>query len=339
MSDTERPTELLAPPLVAYAFEAVAPVLLGMDAETWIPTDEVNLARAILALIAVDMAKVVLVVTGDMVASTRERLPQDQRGAFSDERGAGMLGGKTMAVGDEVHVLMPFWLYVDPEAAASLMPETEAAEFLADTEARGELARRTIVHEAQHVLMTQKGEAGVKLADARARRDFLFIAHDVIDEYRAELGVAANLRAAFEYEVAPETLPAFRDGLKREVQDYQRRRGVEDLMYGVLAQAQHAWKALANVAAARRVGAIAEPIGTDRSGWDELAAPYWERFEELLRSAPAPSERFTPEAHRELLETVADLFDEWLQGLGFLWRDIDDGRNAEFKITSRHIVS
>lgn len=339
MPNNEPLAEPFVTPVVAYAFEAVDPVLLGMDAESWIPTDQVNLARAILALTAVDMAKVVLVVTGDLVTSARERLPQDQRDAFSDERGAGMLGGKTMAVGDEVHVLMPAWLYADAEAAASLMPETEAAEVRAGTEARGELARRTIVHEAQHVLMTQNGEAGVEIAEARARRDFLFLAHDVIDEYRAELGVPASLRAAFEYEVSQETLPAFRDGLKREVQDYQRRRNVEALMYGVLAQAQHAWKALANVAAARRVRAVPEPADANHPDWEELAAPYWERFEELLMSAPAPSERFTLDAQRQLMGAVADLFDEWLRGLGFLWRDTDGGHNAEFRITSRHIVS
>lgn len=339
MPDTEPLAEPFLPALVAYAFEAVDPVLLGMDAESWIPTEQVNLARAILALTAVNMTKVVLVVTGDMVESTRERLPQQQRDLFSDERGAGMLGGKTMAVGDEVHVLMPCWLYVDTEAAASLMPESEAAEFLAGTEARAELARRTIVHEAQHVLMTQNGEAGVQPAGARARRDFLFLAHDVIDEYRAELGVPASLRAAFEYEVAQETLPAFREGLKQAVQDYERHGNVEVLMYGVLAQAQHAWKALANVTAARRVGTVLESLGSNNSDWDELAAPYWNRFEELLTSAPVPSERFAPEAQRQLMETVADLLDEWLRGLGFLWRDTDGGRNAEFRITSRHILS
>jgi hypothetical protein len=160
----------------------------------------------------------------------------------------------------------------------------------------------------------------------------------VIDEYRAELGVPASLRSAFEYEVAQETLSAFRDGLKREVQDYQRGGDVEALMHGVLAQALHAWKALANIAAARRVGASTEPVGSGNSDWDELAAPYWRRFEELLTSAPAPSGKFAREAQRQLTETVADLFDEWLQWLGFVWRDTDGGRSAEFKITSRHIV-
>lgn len=145
-------------------------MLLGMVAESWIPTAQVNSARAILALTAVDMATVVLVVTGDMVASTRWRLPQQQRDSFNDDRGAGTLGGKTMAVLDEVHVLMPSWLYFSSESAASLMPESEAAEFLADTEARHELARRTIVHEAQHVLMKQNGEAEVQFAEARRWR-------------------------------------------------------------------------------------------------------------------------------------------------------------------------
>jgi hypothetical protein len=44
MPDSELSAELVAPPLVAYAFEAVNPVLLGMDEETWIPTEQVNLA-------------------------------------------------------------------------------------------------------------------------------------------------------------------------------------------------------------------------------------------------------------------------------------------------------
>ncbi len=338
MPDTEQSAELVAPPLVAYAFEGVNPILLGMDEETWIPTQQVNLARAILALTAIDMTKVVLVVTGDMVTSTRKRLEPHLRDAFRDERGAGTLGGKTMTVGDEVHVLMPFWLYADAEAAAELMPGDEAEEFRAGTEARAALARRTVVHEAQHVLMTQKGEAGIDLSGTdRARRDFLYLAHDVLDEYRAEVGVAAGLREDFEYEVADETLPAFREGLRRAVREYQRHRNVETVMYAVLAQAQHAWKALANVAAARRVGAVTEPPNASGTDWDELAAPYWERLEELLGMAPTPAEQFTPEAQRHLMEALADHFDGWLGGLGFVWRDIDGGRGAEFKITSRHI--
>jgi hypothetical protein len=289
-------------------------------------------------LTAIDMTKVVLVVTGDMVASTRERLEPHLRDVFSDERGAGMLGGKTMAVGDEVHVLMPFWLYADADAAAQVMPGGEAEEFRSGTEARVKLARRTLIHEAQHVRMKQKGEAAVDLwGTDRARRDFLFLALDVLDECRAELGVAADFREAFEYEVAAETLPAFREGLKRAVREYQRHRNVETLMYEVLAQAQHAWKALASVAAARRVGAVTESLSASGSDWDELAAPYWDRLEELLGMAPTPAEEFTPEAQRHLMEALADHFDEWLRGLGFLWRDIDGGRGAEFKITSRHI--
>jgi hypothetical protein len=339
MSDTGSLDEPLQSPLVAYAFEAVDPALLGMEAESWIPTEQVNLARAILAVTAVDMTKVVLVVTGDMVTSTRERLPPNLRDAFNDERGAGMLGGKTMALGEEVHVLVPSWFYADPEAAAAFLPKTEAAEFRAGTEARVGLARRTIVHEAQHVRMQQHGEAEVQFTDARARRDFLFLAHDVIDEYRAELGVPASLRFPFEYAVAEETLPAFREALKREVQSFERQFDVEALVYGVLAQAQHAWKALANVAAARRVGAAEESVSVGGSDWAELAERYWPQFEGLLKLAPSPSDRFAPEAQRRLTDSLADLFDEWLQGLGFLWHDTDGGRNAEFRIISQQIVS
>ncbi|KAF2417602.1 hypothetical protein [Microbacterium sp. B35-30] len=324
----------------AYAFEDVNPVLLGMNSDTWVPTEQVNLARGVLGRYALDPEQVVLVVTGDIVESARARFSGEvDREAFDDERGAGVLGGKTMRVGAQTHVLIPYWFYTDDDAVRDLMEADQADDWIAGSGSRRRLAIRTVVHEAQHVIMKQAGEDEGDFSDApRARASFLVLAHDVIDEYRAELGVAGELREPFEFSVAPETLPAWRAGLRAVVADYDRHRNVERLMYGVLQQSQHAWKALANVAAARRISKLTARPDDGVADWMALADRYWERFEQELAKVPSPATRTSPTEMRENAEQLADVLDLWLRGLGFTWRDTHGGSDAEFLITSRHVL-
>ncbi|WP_282837385.1 hypothetical protein [Microbacterium flavum] len=340
MSDSEPDTPPLTPFLTAYVFEEVNPVLLGMDQETWVPNRQVNLARAVLGTLAPNPETVVLVVTGDIVQSARDRFPEAARAeAFDDERGAGTLGGKTMTVGAETHVLMPYWFYTDNDAVRDLMGDEEAEEWIAGSEAREKLAIRTAVHEAQHVIMKQAGEDENDFSDAwRARGMFLTLAHDIIDEYRAELGVATGMREDFESRIAPETLLAWRAALTGAASDYQKHRDVQRLMYGVLEQSQHAWKALANVAAARRVAGGSTPLDPTVPEWTALVSEHWENFEQMLNEVPPPHTRTSPVTMRAYAEELADILDSWLQALGFTWRDTHGGRNAEFLITSRHII-
>lgn len=328
------------PFLTAYAFEAVDPELLGMDPATWVPSESVNFCRAVLGTLALRPEEVTLVVAGDMVKSVRDRLPEGvDRDAFNDERGAGMLAGKTMEVGDAVHVLLPYWYFVDSTAARRVLRDEDADGFVAAEETRARLARRTVIHEAQHVVMFQAGEGEIDFVGAaRARRDFLALAHVIVDEYRAELGVPTEVRETFETEVESETLPTLQSNLARIVSEYELHLHPERLMYSVLQEAQHAWKALACVAAARRVAGSPDPVDPDTNGWVLMASAFWDRFEKLLTQVPSAHTRITQPELKRLAEGLADILDDWLQGLGFAWRDINDRSNADFRITSRRIV-
>jgi len=340
LMQTDKPSAQRTPFLTAHAFEAVDPELLGMDPATWVPSESVNFCRAVLGTLALRPEEVTLVVAGDMVKSVRDRLPEGvDRDAFNDERGAGMLAGKTMQVGDAVYVLLPYWFFVDSAAALRVLGDEDADDFVAAEETRFRLARRTVIHEAQHVVMFQAGEGAIDFSGAaRARRDFVALAHFIVDEYRAELGVPTEVRETFETEVESTTLPNLQSNLSRIVNEYQLHLDPERLMYSVLPEAQHAWKALACVAAARRVAGSTDPLDSDTDGWVLMASTFWDRFENLLTQVPSAHTRITQSELKRLAEELADILDDWLRGLGFTWRDIDNGSNAEFRITSWRIV-
>jgi hypothetical protein len=328
------------PFLTAYALEDVNPVLLGMDPNSLVPTPQIDAARALLGSSTPDPKTVVLVVTGDMVESVRKRLANAAEArAYNDARGAGTLVGKTMPVGDETHVLMPAWIFADNDAARNLLDNAAAKEWIAGSEARSKSIARTVVHEAQHVILQRAGEDQDDFpGEPRARHSLLMIAHTVVDEYRAELGVPKEMREDFELSVAPESLKAWREGIRHSVQSYQSHLNVERLMQEVLIHCQHAWKALGNVAAARRVLQASNTAHTDVALWKDMAAQPWPAFEQALAEVPPPSRRTPARELRARTEDLANALSTWLRTLGFVWRDTDDGANAEFLIVSRHIT-
>lgn len=326
--------------LAACRFEFVDAKALGVDPATWDPTEAINFARAVLGTLALRPDEVLLVVSGDLVRSVRDRLPAGtERDSFNDDRGAGLLGGKTMYVRGEVHVILPAMFFLSKEAARLVLPDHTDEEFAAATQNRVQMGRRLAVHETQHAVMHQAGEGTLDLSDEpRARGTFLAIANDVVDEYRAELGVGADLRQDYEMSVDAATLSAFRAGLTRVVYSYQEHLNVERLMYEVLTETSHMWKALANVAAARRVTEISHELSLNAQDWDALAGHSWDDFEEVLSKIPSAHERATRDELYTFASDLADVLDRWLRHLGFRWRDTQQGRNAEFRITSRHIL-
>lgn len=316
----------LSVPAVALVLEDVDPVALGVDAHAQQTPELINFCRAILAAMAVEPDAVRLVITGNFVESVKRRLPEgDYRDNFDEIRGAGTVGAKTMVVADEIHVVFPAWLFLpSPDENADLT------------------ARRTAVHEAQHVAMEQHGEdEGDFPNEPWARRNLLTIAHQVIVEYRAELGVTEALRRDFETTLNTATPLALRDDLVRIDDAYQQSLDIAQLAYEVVQQAQHFWKALAYIAAARRVLNVSGPlaVGSDQDElWEQMGAEHWERFEGTLSLVPSAHTRISSQDMSRVTDDLADTLTSWLESLGFTFKDTEDGLNSIFNIVSRHLL-
>lgn len=98
-----------------------------------------------------------------------------------------------MRVGEEMHVIFPAWLFVDSAWARATLSEEEAEQITAAADSRVRQTRRTGLHEAQHVAMDQAGEDDQDFGDMPwARQNILTVAHQVIAEYRAELGIPGD---------------------------------------------------------------------------------------------------------------------------------------------------
>lgn len=313
-------------PATAVIFEDVDPPALGVDPQSGETPALINFCRAALAQMALDPDSVALVVSGDFVASVKRRLPRGPyRDRYDEVRGAGTVGAKTMVVGEEIHVVVPAWQFEDQSSDEATLG-----------------VRRTVVHEAQHVAMQQAGEDdGVFPDEPWARANFLTAAHQVIVEYRAELGVPNLLRRDFEVELSGSAVQALQADLVRIDDRYQGDLDVGALSYDVLQQSQHLWKALAYIAAARRNLSIGTPLPVEAEAeglWEQMGAEHWAQFEGILSRVPSAHTRISRHDLRRVTDELADLLAAWLESLGFEFRDIDHGRNSMFTIVSRHLL-
>ena len=324
--------------------EAVDFEYIGMNSGNPQPTELMIFCCAMLGTAAPDPEKVCFVVTGDFEESVKQRLPEGEyRDSFDTQRGAGMVAAKTLKVSDEIHVVFPQWMFVDTEAALRILEPEEAAK-IASTEAeRAQHVRRTAFHEAQHVAIAQRGEDTVDLDGLGwASKNFVSVAAQIIEEYRAELAVPRELREEHELVFPVDALEHLRADLTRiTTVEYQQHLDVGKLSYDVVQQTHHVWKVLAYLVAARRVFGIvpstAIPADVQRKeAWRLMAAPLWERFEALLSEIPPGQISVSPKAlHRCAIE-LADLLSEWVRLLGFRWDDIGDpaDQNSQFSIES-----
>lgn len=340
-SGDQIPLEQTSPiTLSAWAVEDADLEALGMDPVNPSPTELMDFCRAALGTLAIRVEEVTFVIAGDFIESVKSRLPAGAyRDAFDVDRGAGTVGAKTMRVGDEIHVIFPAGLFLDSAwARATLSPE-DAEQITGTAEFRAKQVRRTVVHEAQHVAMDQAGEDNQDFGSVPwARHNFLVVAHQVIAEYRAELGVPSDLREAYEAEFPVESLNHLREDLRRiTTVEYQSHLNVERLAYDVVQQSHHVWKMLAYVAAARRIAGagIGEPFPAEMTrteAWTLMAEPHWRAFEEILSQIPSGGVRVAAADLSAWTSELADLLVAWLKTFGFVWRDV--GADSEFLIES-----
>lgn len=312
------------------AWEGVDTAMLGMSRADPQPTYLMNVCRAVLASHALDPDEVTFVIAGDFVESVKARLPEGPyRDTYDETRGAGTVGGKTLRVGDQIHVIFHAWLFLDPDAVEAEGWDADAVSQLRESaDARAKQVRRTIVHEAQHVAIAQAGEADLALDGLSwQRQNFVSVAQQVIEEYRAELAVPIELREQYEVALPVESLTALRGDLRRiAMVEYQQHLDVGRLAYDITQQSHHAWKALAYVAAARRVFNVplADPVPprvASAEDWLLMADQHWVTFEDLLSHVPDGTVRLSSGQLDDVTNELADLLIEWLRTLGFVWSE------------------
>jgi hypothetical protein len=342
MTSDVDPVPAAAPDIIfsAWRVEGVDLELLGIDPITFALPELIEFCRAALGTIALDASTVTLVIAGDFEEAIRVRFPEDlDLQQFSLSRGSGQVGAKTMRVGDEIHVVFPAWPFFDASAIKAVAPGEDFEEFEKATASRHLLVKRTAIHEANHVAMTQANEDSLDTTGkGLARRHLLDVALHVIEEYRAELGMPSDFNDSHHLQLPADAIESLRAELTRIVTiEYPSHDNVWRLAMGVLEQASHAWKRLAYVAAARRVEGIAlrapfpdNEIGSD---WNQMVAPLWGRFERLLSQVPSARTRISIEELTASTRQLADLLDDWLVLLGFRWRDVGDS-NSHFAIES-----
>lgn len=335
MPSLKEPADALTPvPAAAVIIEGADLVMLGMGEEQPVSTPLIDFCRTALGTLALRADEVKLVIAGDFVESVKARLPDGAyRDTFDLERGAGAVGAKTLAVDGEIHVVLPAFLFLDSDAARRHLSPEDADQISASEELRANMARRTATHEAQHVVMMQAGEDNPDFsASGWARQNFLNVAHQVISEYRAELGVSRELREDYETDFSLDSLSHLRSALQRSVASYGQHRDADRVAYEVVQEMHHVWKALAYVAAARRVAesALGAPFNDDvieSELWKLMAEDHWDDFERLLGGIPSGGVRVDANDLERWTGELAIALDAWLTDFGFIWEDLVDGRS------------
>lgn len=315
-----------SPTTVPIALEWVDPALLGMDPVNPAATELMTWCATALGLLDIDPANVRITITGDMVTSVRDRSTSDHhRENYDLRRSTGMVAAKTMDTPEGGHeVLMPHWMF-DTDKTAEQRENCDA------------LVKRTIVHEAQHVVMSQAGEtADTYAAEPWARRNFLVVAQQVVDEYRAESAVPLELRTHDSGWDCLDVLVTLRDDLRSIVYNYQTHLDVGRLSNEVGQECQTAWKVFSYIAAERQTAEVADQPLSDAvladPLWPRMVGEHWEEFSGILARIPSGLERI-PAAELDLhVRDLATELQAWLATIGYRFVDNDEG-SSEFRIT------
>jgi hypothetical protein len=326
VTDEPAPQEA-GPALAGLVLDYLDPTAIGVDAEAGTMPPLVYECLKILGAASLRPSETRLVLSGDFVASVRDRLPDGpNRDNYDTARGDGIVAGKTMTLDDgRIDVVMPAGVFVPVE------DDTDADE------ERILIVIRTISHEAQHVAMGQGGESDATDYAGEAgwaRRNFLVVADQVIGEYRAEAAVARALRSALTWEPV-DILRRVRNDLRRiALVDYQQHLDAGRLSQEAGQEAHTAWKLLAYVVAAHRKDdgtfddvpsdVLSDPL------WDRMAGRHWSRFVEILGSVPPGSERIGRADLAATIDELATALQAWFVDFGFEWDDHEAGNTSFF---------
>lgn len=300
--------------VVGVVFEAVDPGALNVDIDAATVPPLMLWCVAALSELAPDPARVRLVVTGDFVGSVNARMSGGgAESSFDLARGSGFVGGKTIPMPDgTIDVLLHAAWFVELDDVAA-------------REDDGQMVKRTLAHEAQHVAMAQNdqgyelpGDLSWRMVNLRAG------AESVIDEYRAELGVGPLQREGDARWDGVDVLTALRSDLARVVSDYQEHLVVDRLVHDVGTVSLVGWRTLAYMVAAGRVlpdteqvpaVTLADPL------WQRMAAGRWDAFVRALEMNASGTIRMERAQIDDAVACLAEVLGDWLLDLGFRWTD------------------
>lgn len=301
---------------IAVVLEYVHLAVLNIDAEAGQVPPLLRDCADLLAACGVVADKTRLVITGDFVRSVQDR---GEPGStyhenYDTRRNTGMVGGKTIPRPDSmVDILLHAALFVPGD----------------DEEYAAEIALRTLVHEAQHVVIAQNGEAGCDVESAPwARRNFLVSADQVIEEYRAE-SVACRVGGPNGWNTGDlvTTVRTWHEDLQRiALKEYQSHLDAAKLSYDILQETHTVWKLLAYVVAEQVAAGQALPASVVQDQlWALTVEPHWAEFTALLETVPGSDKR-TPRTELDRLASeLADVMERWLLTLGFEFSDTPEG--------------
>lgn len=272
---------------------------------------------ALIAMSQSDPSGVDLVVTGDFVASVQKRDPKARN--YSVERGSGLVAGRTLpGPKGTAAVIMPADLLLTP---AGLTP--------VQTIVRHRLVRYTAAHEGQHAA-ARINEAPLDMPTEPFRDWILYGAAAVfLDEYRAELGVPANLNPdGRAYDLESE-LAELVDALERACDAQAQDPDIDTWCWAVMSAFSLFWRRLAYLAAWAKVEGStpgASVVPANRPAWVKFIAPYWGDFVAALAPAPPGATPMPSAVGMEAVAALAALQAKWIETFGFEWLDTGDGR-------------
>lgn len=290
----------------------VDPSTIGVDPQTGVIPDAMWQCLQLLGEVAPASERVRLVVTGNFIQSVQERLGEHPSAEdFDLQRGSGLVAGKTM-----------------PEPDGSIDVLLHAGFFSVDVESdehasAAALAIRTVVHEAHHVAMRQNDQSYETPADQTWRdRNFTSSADSVIDEYRAEAGVAIVL-VADESPWSPlEVLAALSKELGEVTASYQEHLDVGKLAFEIGTACLIAWRAMAYIAAADIADPASSPLTAEVLAdpmWQRMAAHSWADFRDVLANTQPGRAVMTQPEIAAKVEQLAEILGDWLASIGFVW--------------------
>lgn len=282
-----------------------------------------------------------LVIPVDLTEAVRLREPDV---AYNRQRGSGTVGARTMPLdGGKIDVILDANFLVRSDEAG--LAAVNAGRPILDEEGL-KLLRRTITHEAQHVIMHQRGSSFDEYLPRRiageARANLFDVARLMCDEHRAE-SRATRLTA-----LNPPTVDDVLDvicHLGRDLQTadalYQSAPGrdgaVGKLRNDVYIACAAFWTSVSYWASQyRRARTIGEPPETIRNlrVWQRYVGPTWGLMAEALDTVPEIDHPTAPEDLHAAATRVLAAVEKSLNFIGF--RYFDDGANGPLFYIDRH---
>ncbi len=270
-----------------------------------------------------------LVVTGDLVMSVNSR--EDRTGnEYTVERGAGVVAAKTMPPNADgiVDILLPaHWLLqLDDRGGRA---------------ARDELLEHTAAHEAVHASIHHNGNEPFDLHRREdlgyATTNYVAMASEQVEEHLAEYlsSQATGRRVDRSSGDVEASIDAWQDTLARELPAIPENdpayieRGIR-VTFGAL---HTLWISLAYLAASLRRDDDFDPVPVDIAGlpgWRQFAAPWWDRYIDLLGRIPMSID-VDIAATDEIVRELAEHLQTWSYEMGFDFHDVEGG-GAFFRI-------